>query len=67
MWIDAVWIKESFKLDMTEKSVANKFSKGSSLLLFLHIETCLLLFKDLVIILLWEIHGRKQYTFKKQL
>lgn len=52
MWIDAVWIKESFKLDMTEKSVANKFSKGSSLLLFLHIETCLLLFKDLVFILL---------------
>lgn len=48
MWIDAALIKESFELDMTEKSVANKYFKGSSLLLFLHTETCLLLFKGLV-------------------
>lgn len=44
MWIDEALIKESFELDMTEKSVANKYFKGSSLLLFL----CLLLFKGLV-------------------
>lgn len=67
MWIEDAWTKESFELDMTEKSMANKCFKGSSLLLILHIKTSLLLFTGLVPILLQETYEGKQNTFKKQL